>query len=65
MRRKPPNRTATRKPAQPVDQNWRGMTPERLRLAASALSCDAEDVTDEEMDALSEYLVLGGNPQGL
>lgn len=65
MRRKPPNRTATRKLADPVDPNWRGMTSDRLRLAANAVSCDPEDVTDEEWDALSEYLTLGGNPQGL
>jgi hypothetical protein len=61
MRRKPPNRTATRKPPEPVDPNWRGMTPERISMARIAVCSDFEDVTDKELDALTEYIELGGN----
>jgi hypothetical protein len=37
------------------------MSPERIRMAAMALCSDHEDVTDEERDALDEYIKLGGN----
>ena len=65
--RKPPNRTATRKPAKPPEPAgwWRGMSPERLQQARMALSGDAEDATEEEFDALREYITLGGNVAGL
>jgi aryl-alcohol dehydrogenase-like predicted oxidoreductase len=61
IRRKPPNRTATRKPPKPTDPNWRGMSPARIGMATMALCSDHEDVTDEERDALDEYIKLGGN----
>jgi hypothetical protein len=41
------------------------MTRERLDMAATAICCDPEDVTDDERDALNEFLVLGGNPAAL
>ena len=65
--RKAPNRTATRKPAKPKEPAgwWRGMSPERLQMASWALGGDAEDTTDEERDALNEYITLGGNVAGL
>ncbi len=63
--RKPPNRTATRKPPKPQEPAgwWRGMSPERLQLAR--LGMDGEDATAEEQDALQEYITLGGNVAGL
>lgn len=67
VRRREPNRTATRKQPPPRDPPgwWRGMSPDRIQMAGMALGCDPEDVSDEERDALKEYLVLGGNPAGL
>lgn len=63
-KRKPP-RWVPRKPKPPEDPNWRGMTPERIDMARMAIACDPEDVTEEESDALTEYLELGGNPWAL
>jgi hypothetical protein len=66
--RKAPNRTATRKPAKPQEPAgwWRGMSPERLQQARTALGASGdEDTTAEERDALQEYITLGGNVAGL
>lgn len=63
---KSPNRMATRQPVPPrIDPTWRGMTPDRIAMAGRAVCMDFEDVTDEERDALSEFLTLGGNPWAL
>jgi hypothetical protein len=66
-KRTAPNRTATRKPPKPQEAAgwWRGMSPERLQMAAWALGGDTEDTTDEERDALNEYITLGGNVMAL
>lgn len=44
---------------------WQGMAPARIEQARNAACSDPEDVTDEERNALSEYIEKGGNVWGL
>lgn len=48
-----------------LHQAFKGMPLERVRMAAMAVALDSEDWTDEEHDALREFLDLGGNPATL
>ena len=65
--RKKPERSYKERPVtkRPEVGSFKTMSAERVKQASMALCMDPEDVTDDERQALDEYLSLGGNPAGL